>query len=71
MFAAGGTDGGCDWNAGVPACNIVASAMSNDYDSTTAANGSVFKFQISDFKFEKLRRSRRDVPATRRTKKLR
>ena len=21
-------DGGCDWNAGVPACNIAASAMS-------------------------------------------
>ena len=27
-------DGGCDWNAGVPACNIAASAMSNDSDST-------------------------------------
>ena len=30
-------DGGCDWNAGVPACNAVASAASNDYDSTTPA----------------------------------
>ena len=28
-------NGGCDWNAGVPACNAVASAASNFADSTS------------------------------------
>jgi hypothetical protein len=23
----------CDWSAGIPACNVAASAASNDYDS--------------------------------------